>query len=426
MFTLATMGSKGVDERPPDAVRSGEGGVPRFVLVSHYLPPSRYGQPRVIQRLLQDLPASTYRLLSVEAYDRSVTRDDQDAPWLPGPYVQIRSGVAWKAGTHRHPFNRIAPIVNAFPSIIARARDIAREIRSEGCQVAVACSGDIADLPATWLACRWTGARFVAYMFDDYVEQWAFLPALRSLAQLFEGRFARDAVTVIVPNEYLRREYCARYGEGVDLTVINNPWLSEPAVVREPSARPETVRITYTGSIYHVHFDAFQNLSAALRELGEGYRLDIYSATPPEVLSVNGIDTFTHHGHVSDSQALDVQRDADILFLPLAFRSSAQAVIRTSAPGKLGEYLASGQPVLVHAPADTFIAWYGREYGCAHVVSDPDPAALAQAIRRLSDDPEYARSLVRAARERAEQDFSPAVAQRRFAGVLARAAGSRP
>ena len=397
-----------------------------FALVSHYLPPSRYGQPRVIQRLLQDMPASAYRLLSVENYDRSAARDDQDAPWLPGSYIQIDAGIAWRRMAHRRPFNRIAPVVNAFPAILARARAITKVIKDERCGVVVACSGDIADLPAAWLASRRTGARFVAYMFDDYVEQWAFLPVLRKLAHFFESRFVRDAATVIVPNEYLRREYELRYNGAVDLTVINNPWLSEPAPIQDTEIVRAGARVVYTGSIYHVHFDAFQNLSAALRILGDGYGLDIYSATPPNVLAANGVTGFDYHGHVTDRESASVQRDADILFLPLAFRSSAQAVIRTSAPGKMGEYLASGRPVLIHAPADTFIAWYGREYACAHVVSDPDPAAIAQGIRRLSEDRAYSAELVRAARARAEVDFSPRAAQERFAVVLERAAGYSP
>jgi glycosyltransferase involved in cell wall biosynthesis len=391
---------------------------PKFALVSHYLPPSRYGQPRVIQRLLQDLPAAGYVLVSVEPYDRTVPRDDHDAPWLPGRYVQIRSGKAWRFMAHRRPFNTIAPLVNAVPAILTRAADIAGVIRREGCTVAVACSGDIADLPATWLACRRTGTRFVAYMFDDYVEQWGFMPALRRLAAFLERRFVADAAAVVVPNEYLRREYVGRYGDAVRLAVINNPWLSEPAAPAPAASGREKVHITYTGSIYHVHFDAFQNLTAALKQLGDDVVLDIYSATPPDILALNGVDGFQHHGHVSDAQASAVQRDADILFLPLAFRSTAQAVIRTSAPGKMGEYLASGRPVLVHAPADTFIAWYCREHGCAEVVSSPDPSLLADAVRRLSTDSEYAAGLVKAARARAELDFSPKSAQERFLALL--------
>jgi glycosyltransferase involved in cell wall biosynthesis len=399
--------------------------LPKFAIVSHYLPPSRYGQPRVLQRLLQNFSASSYQLLSVENYDRSVSRHDQDAPWLPGAYVHINSGNVWRYMTNRRPLNRIAPVLNAFPAILVRARGIARVIERERCEVVVGCSGDIADLPATWLACRQTGARFVAYMFDDYVEQWAFLSPLRRLAKVFERRFARDAITVVVPNEYLRRQYAARYGDGIDLTVINNPWLSEPASSRSPAIQSRYVRITYTGSIYHVHFDAFQNLAAALRILGNNYRLEIYSATATEVLAANGVDNFTYHGHVSDSESTTVQQNADILFLPLAFKSTAQAVVRTSAPGKLGEYLASGRPILIHAPADTFIAWYGREHECAHVVSDPSPTALVEGIKRLVREPGYSAALVRAARMRAELDFSPRVAQQRFAEVLRRAAAAR-
>lgn len=394
--------------------------LPKLLLVSHYLPPSRYGQPRVIQRLLQDLPPTSYCLASVETYDRSVTREDQDAPWLPGPYFKLDAGARWTFLLKRRPLNRYARLIEAGPAILRRARQIQQLIERERCEIAVACSGDIVDLPATWLACRRTKCRFIAYMFDDYVEQWAFQPALRRLAAVLERRFVADAATVVVPNEFLRREYVARYARAPNLLVINNPWLSTPAQATGAKVRSDgPARIAYTGSIYHVHFDAFRNLTQALQTLDGKARLDIYSATTPDILQANGIEGYHHGGHVSDAEAVEVQRDADILFLPLAFRSTAQAVIRTSAPGKMGEYLASGRPVLVHVPDDTFIAWYCREHGCAEVVTDPDPAALARAVERLLVDTDYRDRLVLAARRKAEEDFSPEAARSRFGRLIA-------
>jgi hypothetical protein len=46
------------------------------------------------------------------------------------------------------------------------------------------------------------------------------------------------------------------------------------------------------------------------------------------------------HPHIPQSRVAAILRQADVLFLPLAFRSPIQEVIRTSAPGKMGEYLA--------------------------------------------------------------------------------------
>lgn len=391
-----------------------------FLLVSHYLPPSRYGQPRVIQRLLQSLPAESYALASVETYDRDQVRPDQDGPWLPAKYVRLRKLDWLDRIMMRRPLAPYARLLSALPEIQFRSGQIAKLIRERESAVTIACSGDIADLPAAWLASKQTGCAFIPYMFDDYLEQWAFQSPLRRLAAALERRFIADAAKVIVPNEFLRREYQDRYGLGDKLVVINNPWLSDAPPPSGEAVRHEGAkRIVYTGSIYHVHFDAFANLCKALGLLGGAATLDIYSATPPDILTANGLDGFVHHGHVDDRTSAAVQRDADILFLPLAFRSSAQAVIRTSAPGKMGEYLSSGRPLLIHAPADSYIAWYGREHDCAEVVTEQEPGALAAAARRLLTQPEHVARLVANAKARAQADFSPEVAADRFVQTLA-------
>lgn len=392
-----------------------------FAFVSHYLPPSRYGQPRVIQRLLAQHDPASYCLLSTQPYDRDAPQADHDAPWLPGPYLRLPEARIWRKGATRRPFHLVSPLVNAVPAILARANRIADIVRDRGSKVVVACSGDIADLPASWIAARRTGRAFVPYMFDDYVEQWSFNPMLRALAAALEKRFVRDAARVVVPNEFLRDEYRRRYAGAVEPVVIHNPY-AEGAATDEPapvSPHPDgCARIVYTGSIYHVHFDAFRNLTAALSAARSPTKLVLYSATPPEVLRANGIDGFEHKGHVSDTEALDVQRRADVLFLPLAFRSSAQDVVRTSAPGKMGEYLTSGRPVLVHAPDDSFVSWYFREHGCGEVVADPDPSAMAAAIDRVTLDAAHVRGMVDAAMARGRLDFDPQVARSRFSALL--------
>jgi glycosyltransferase involved in cell wall biosynthesis len=92
------------------------------------------------------------------------------------------------------------------------------------------------------------------------------------------------------------------------------------------------------------------------------------------------------HAHVEQAASYAQQRAADVLFLPLAFHSTIQEVLRTSAPGKLAEYLASGRPILVHAPAETFIAGHFRSHRAGIVVDTPDPQRLAGALRDIAGD----------------------------------------
>jgi glycosyltransferase involved in cell wall biosynthesis len=84
----------------------------------------------------------------------------------------------------------------------------------------------------------------------------------------------------------------------------------------------------------------------------------------------------------------------------------------------MGELLAAGRPILVHAPRDSFIAWYFTQHRCGLVVDKDDPAELAQGIDLLLSDGELRASLAKAARERAAADFDLDTARQAFLGLL--------
>jgi glycosyltransferase involved in cell wall biosynthesis len=114
----------------------------------------------------------------------------------------------------------------------------------------------------------------------------------------------------------------------------------------------------------------------------------------------------------------DIQRNAGFLFLPLAFDSPFPEIIKTSAPGKIGEYLASRRPILVHAPKNSFISWYFKKHQCGLVVDDNDPTKLAQGIEHLLADTKLQKKLADNAYVRAEVDFSLENACRIFSEVI--------
>jgi glycosyltransferase involved in cell wall biosynthesis len=98
------------------------------------------------------------------------------------------------------------------------------------------------------------------------------------------------------------------------------------------------------------------------------------------------------------------------------------SLVRTTTLGpetwKCTKYLASGRPILVHAPADSFVSWYFREHECGVVVDRSEPAMLAQAIEGVIEDAELRRKIGERARARAESDFSLAAAQAEFVKLL--------
>ena len=110
-------------------------------------------------------------------------------------------------------------------------------------------------------------------------------------------------------------------------------------------------------------------------------------------------------------QRQQVQRAADILFLPLAF-DAPELVQTTSSPSKLPEYLAAGRPILVHAPRTAYLCAYARERLFAEVVDVADVDELARAVERLATDTELQRQLVAAAGQTLEEHRAGHVAER--------------
>jgi glycosyltransferase involved in cell wall biosynthesis len=84
----------------------------------------------------------------------------------------------------------------------------------------------------------------------------------------------------------------------------------------------------------------------------------------------------------------------------------------------MSEYLAACRPILVHAPGDSFIAWYFRQHECGIVVDRLDPAELALALDLLLSDRALRERLAARAWERAREDFDLSKAQAQFAGLL--------
>lgn len=314
----------------------------------------------------------------------------------------------------------VSALINAIFGIFYRAKQIEVILKAESAKSILACSGDLIDLPASLIAGRRRGIPFIAYMFDDYRNQWS-SRAFRLLAFILERFVAPRSDGVIVPNEFLAREYRERYG--IDAIIIPNPIevFGYVSPVPRTFESKRSIRMVYTGAIYEAQRDAIQNLLEAM-PLVRGHNFEFHAYTSQtrtdfERLAITG--PIFRHSHLSRGEIVRIQQDADILFLPLAFNSPIHEVIRTSAPAKMGEYLASGRPTLVHAPFDTFVSKYFREHNCGLVVNSQKPDDLANAIMRLIQDEQLCRRLVRNARTRAQADFSLKAAQDAFIKALA-------
>jgi glycosyltransferase involved in cell wall biosynthesis len=128
-------------------------------------------------------------------------------------------------------------------------------------------------------------------------------------------------------------------------------------------------------------------------------------------------DRIAFHPPVSNAESGQLQVQADLLFLPLSFDCEFPELIRTSAPGKFGEYLASGTPVLVHAPADSFPVTFVRQHRCAAACSVANVGTLAETLATMLLDAQ-ARDAQAQRGVAAAEDFSESLNRERFCRLV--------
>lgn len=391
----------------------------KFALVSHVLPPSASGHAILIYRLLKDLAPEAYCLIAQPSHLTADYQGDHSGT-LSGRYYRLPLELLMRGLRFGFAANWRRRL-NLLFGTAARGVRIAIIARREHCKAIVAFTGNLIDLPASYLASRLLRIPFYAYILDDYSvwgwsDRWE-----RTFAERVEPTLLRGAGGIITPNAFLQATLRQRYG--VETTIIPNPCdlTDYESMPMEPVGKADgEIRIVYTGAIYWAHYDAVQNLLVAIRRLGKPeLKLHLYTAQPPAILAEQGIcGPIVFHEHRATVEMPGIQQGADLLFLPLAFDSPFPEQVRTAAPFKVGEYLASQRPILVHAPADSFVAWYFRHYDCGLVVDQPDPALLAEAIERILTDAALRQRLTANAWARANADFSIATAQAQFAELL--------
>jgi glycosyltransferase involved in cell wall biosynthesis len=390
----------------------------KVAVVSEALPPLGAGQGVFIYRMFEDIAPVRYCLLSTLSYEAGPAPSDY-VKRLPANYYHLYQGRRLRRGT-RFGLRRLRDHLNFWLSIADRARQITRIIRREGCDEVLAFTGDATHLPAAFLASWYTGSRFVAYVVDHYAyREWEF-PVPAFWAPLLEGFLMKGAQRVIVLNEALRDDLHQRFG--VDAGVIYNAF-ELSSYESPPKISPsigKLISIVFTGNVYAAHYDAVRNLLAAITALNRNdINLHLYTPQPEWELKLNGIEgPVIRHDPLTLAEMPRVQMEADILFLPLAFESPYPGVIRTSAPVKMGEYLAARKPVLVHAPHDAFISRYFRQHDCGVVIDENDSELLAEGIRRILDDHNLRERVVTNAWGRAQVDFDIRKARVAFKQML--------
>jgi len=385
----------------------------KLFILSRTLPPSPSGPSVMLYRLLKLINSVDYCLVSSENYDPFLTFQNSTER-LCARYFHLPRGRGLR-GQNWRGIHKVCHGMNMFFQLIQRTLSIHRILKQEKCRTILACSGDLINLFAGYLASRLDRVPFYAYLCDDDVYEGTYL-FYRRLAGGLEARVFRKATGVVVTNEFKQGDLRRRHG--IQSRIIRNACeasLFPRNEISWPNKEGE-ISITYMSMASQTHHSGLQNLTMAIQQLGRP-EVKIHYYAPRRFNDLERQDianNVMYHPYLSTTQTVEVQQQADILFLPLPFDFPIPELVRTTAPVKMGEYLSSGRAILVHAPPDTYLNWYFKEYDCGLVVDRDDPVTLGSAIQQIIDNRALRERLCKNGLLRARTDFDIEAARSDF------------
>jgi glycosyltransferase involved in cell wall biosynthesis len=351
---------------------------PRLMLLHALAPPTPGGTPVVLERLLTNLPGVAVDVVTDRSL-RALVRAGGPGV-LDARYRFVRKWPGWGG---RWRFGRLViAAIDAVLALIAGVR-AARWARQDRVRWVLSVTDEGFSVIAGAVAARLAGVPHVVMVFDLWEEN-AYTDVQRAVAARLEPRIFRGAAAVVGYCPQIVEHYRDKYGiEAVDIPTPVDPG-GEP-VQGVPAVDDGSREVLLAGAVYWAQRDAVARL-LSLRGRIPGLRM----------VTIGGEETLRHSGLRPDRSeptmpGTELRRRlglADVLFLGLSLSSEHPAIVRTATPARLVEYMASGRPVLVHAPAGSHVAEYARREDFAEVVDDADPEALLAGLRRVLEDPE--------------------------------------
>jgi len=237
------------------------------------------------------------------------------------------------------------------------------------------------DLYAAYVLRKITGKPLIIYMHDLFSEvrkdAW-----LYCIWKSIERRIFSSASAVIVTNERFRNYYLKRgvakvivLTSCIDLNEENQQATSQRLSLTRPGKK---LRIVFTGLVYKANEDAilcFLNAAEKVKDV------EVVFATTSKKDYLKDVSI----GFLPKKACYDLQRNADVLFLPLSFNNSYPEEIECAFPTKALEYLAAGRPILAIVPKGTFSEEFVKKNEIGIVVTELSEQKIIDAIERLRD-----------------------------------------
>lgn len=346
----------------------GEADRMRVLIISYFFPPGTDGAATLMYNLCKHLPKQFYRVITARE-DLGIYVWDNLGAFDPD-YVLDCNAARIPVRTNRF-HDRIKFLF--FSILSGLFSNSKRQYDS-----ILAVYPDEFDLLSAYILHKLTGKPLIVYMHDLYSEVRK-EARLHRILESFESRVFSSASVVLVTNEKFRDYYLKR---GVKNAVVLHSCIDldkeESAFISgNQESTGKHLKIVFTGTVYGSNRDA---VDAFLRASKKTDDVEVVFATPQKNTYFD-----VSIGFLPKKRCFELQRSADVLFLPLSFTHPSPEEMRVAFPCKVLEYLAAGKPILGVVPKGSYAEQLIEKFDLGIVVTEPSEDKIAEAIDRFKD-----------------------------------------
>lgn len=344
----------------------------KVLIISYFFPPCATGAATVMYNFCRYLPKTSFNIITAKSdlaihlgiYDKEYILDCKTTRL---PIYKNTS------------FDHFRFLLLAIVAGLSYNRN-----KQTGCILAV--YPYFCDLLAGYVLHKMTKKPLVIYMHDLCSETRRKALAYKFLFFL-EKKIFSAAATILIMNKKYREHYLRRG--------INNLTIFPPSIDLSEAQDYERfvtfrndnegkLKIVFTGSVYETNEDA---VLAFLEAAKKARDVQVLFATPTKEgylpSHLKSALKKVNVGFLPKKKCLELQKTADVLFLPLSHNYSYPEEMECAFPCKLLEYLAAGKPILAIVPRKSFVEAFIRKYDVGIAVTELSIERVTDAIEEL-------------------------------------------
>jgi|GEM_PF-3784315 len=347
----------------------------KLLMMAAFFPPIPGGSSTLLYNLLRHFPEGSYAAV---AHDSKIMDSSSELPCT----------------VYRMPHGRIVDTIQerAWPLVLPLAEATATlAAKNEKPDALFLNCPTSAFMVAGYRVARRMNLPYYVFLHDLWEEN-EYGINRRAIAH-FEADILKGAEKIFTITDMARNYYLDKYGvdSEVLLHTIDPEFTVIPERTRKAYADGEPFRILTSGAFYaNMNLDTLQVLNRLLADHPDA-NLELRILTPQVGADIwdQFADSRITIKSCTKNEVWQELSDADLLYVPLAFRSANPAEIETVFPTKITEYALAETPIMVHGPGHCYTVEYAKKKRWATTVDKPKADVLWNSIDKMMTDEKF-------------------------------------